>query len=239
MVARAPTTLAPARGSSVTAPRHHGDETKGLWTQSRAEPRLSLYALKPRFQAWLRPLVGMIARAGVTANQVTVAAAAISLVVGACVAWRLPDTRAFALIPLWMLLRMAFNAIDGMLAREFGQRSRLGAYLNELTDVIADTVLYLPFAFIAPFAPAWVGAVIVLAVISEYAGALGAMVGASRRYEGPMGKSDRALVFGALGLWAGLASPLPDWAAFVMPVLAALIALTIINRVRGGLNESP
>ena len=238
MVARAPATVAPARGTSVTAPRHHGDDTKGPWTQSRAESRLTLYALKPRFQAWLRPLVGIIARAGITANQVTVAAAVISLVVGACVAWRLPDTRAFLLIPLWMLLRMALNAIDGMLAREFGQQSHLGAYLNELSDVIADTALYLPFAFIAPFAPAWVGAVIVLAVISEYAGALGAMVGASRRYEGPMGKSDRALVFGALGLWVGLAAPLPAWAAFVMPVLAALIALTIINRVRGGLNES-
>ena len=237
MVARAPTTVAPA-GTSVTEPRHHGDDVERLWTQPRAESRLTLYALKPRFQAWLRPLVGTIAGAGITANQVTLAAAAISLVVGACVAWPLPDTRAFVLIPLWKCVRMAFNAIDGMLAREFGQQSRLGAYLNELTDVIADAALYLPFAFVAPFAPVWVGAVIVLAVISEYAGALGAMVGASRRYDGPMGKSDRAFVFGALGLWVGLASPLPAWAAFVMPVLAALIAITIINRVRGGLNES-
>ena len=32
------------------------------------------------------------------------------------------------------------------------------------------------------------------------------MVGASRRYDGPMGKSDRAFVFGALGLWVGLAT---------------------------------
>ena len=199
---------------------------------------MSLQALKPRFQAWLRPLVGMIARAGITANQVTVATAVISVAVGACIARSLPDSRAFVLIPLWLFVRMACNAIDGMLAREFGQQSRLGAYLNELTDVIADTALYLPFALIAPFAPAWVGAVIVLAVISEYAGALGAMVGASRRYDGPMGKSDRALVFGALGLWVGLASPLPAWTAFVMPVLAALIAITILNRVRGGLNES-
>ena len=199
---------------------------------------MSLQALKPRFQAWLRPLVGMVARAGITANQVTVATAVISVAVGACIVWLLPNTRAFVLIPLWMLVRMACNAIDGMLAREFGQQSRLGAYLNELTDVVADTALYLPFALIAPFAPAWVGAVIVLAVIGEYAGALGAMVGASRRYDGPMGKSDRAFVFGALGLWVGLASPLPAWTAFVMPALAALLAITIINRVRGGLDES-
>jgi len=132
---------------------------------------------------------------------------------------------------------MAFNAIDGMLAREFGQKTRLGAYLNELTDVVSDSALYLPFALIAPFSVWTVGAVVLLAAISEYAGVLGLMVGASRRYDGPMGKSDRAFVFGALGLWIGVASPLPAWAAYVMPVVAVALVVTIVNRVRRGLAE--
>jgi CDP-diacylglycerol---glycerol-3-phosphate 3-phosphatidyltransferase len=34
----------------------------------------TVYALKPRFQALLRPLVDRLATAGVTANQVTIAA---------------------------------------------------------------------------------------------------------------------------------------------------------------------
>jgi CDP-diacylglycerol---glycerol-3-phosphate 3-phosphatidyltransferase len=198
---------------------------------------MSIYALKPAFQAVLRPLVGALAHAGVTANQVTVFAAIISVAVGTFVAWRLPDTQAFLLIPLWMLVRMACNAIDGMLAREFGQQSRLGACLNELTDVVSDTALYLPFALLPPFSPLTTGLVILLAVVSEYAGALGPTIGASRSHEGPMGKSDRAFSFGVLGLWAGLASPLPDWAAFVMPALSAALVITIINRVRGALNE--
>ena len=198
----------------------------------------SIYDLKPRFQALLRPLVVRLHAAGVTANQVTLLACAVSLAIGAALCLAAERRPLFALIPLWMLLRMGLNAIDGMLAREFGQKSSLGAYLNELTDVFSDAALYLPFAFLPHFAPLWVCAAIGLAMASEYAGVLGLMVGASRRYEGPMGKSDRAFVFGALGLWVGLASPLPAWAAGVMPVLAALIALTIINRVRGGLNES-
>jgi CDP-diacylglycerol--glycerol-3-phosphate 3-phosphatidyltransferase len=198
---------------------------------------LSLHALKPRFQACLRPLAGAFARAGITANQVTVATAAISVAVGAFVAWRLPDARAFLLIPAWMFARMALNAVDGLLAREHGQRSRLGAYLNELGDVVADVALVAPFALLPPFAPAWVAVVIVLAATVEYAGALGPMVGASRRQDGPMGKSDRAFAFGALALWAGLASPLPDWAAHLMPLLAALLAITVVRRVRRGLAE--
>ena len=170
----------------------------------------SIYDLKPRFQNLLRPMVQRLYDAGVTANQVTLLACAISVVLGVMICL-LADKRAlFALIPLWMLLRMGLNAIDGMLAREFGQKSQLGAYLNELTDVFSDAALYLPFAFLPHFAPLWVCAVIGLAIVSEYAGVLGLMVGASRRYEGPMGKSDRAFVFGALGLAAGNARAVAD-----------------------------
>src|SRR3712207_7008058 len=42
----------------------------------------------------------------------------------------------------------------------------------------------------------------------------------SRRYDGPIGKSDRAFVFGALGLWIGLGGPLPDWWAWLMAAVA-------------------
>ncbi len=133
---------------------------------------------------------------------------------------------------------MALNAVDGMLAREFGQASKLGALLNEVTDVVADAMLYLPFALIAPLQPLWLGAVIVLAGLSEFAGVLAQTIGASRRYDGPMGKSDRAFVFGALGLWVATTPELPGAAQWLMPVMAAAIACTVLRRLRRALAES-
>lgn len=198
---------------------------------------MSIYALKPRFQALLRPLAASLARARVTANQVTVAACLVSVALALFVAWRADARWPFLLVPAWMLLRMAFNAIDGMLAREFGQQSRLGAYLNELTDVVADAALYVPFALVAPFSIWSVGAVVFLATMSEFAGVLGPMVGAARSYAGPMGKSDRAFVFGALGLWIGTSTALPAWAAYVMPLVAVALVVTVVNRVRQGLAQ--
>ncbi len=199
---------------------------------------MSIYGLKPRFQALLRPLTGALFRLGVTANQVTLAACAVSLALGALLA-AMPERHGlFLLVPVWFFLRMAFNAMDGMLAREFGQASALGAYLNELTDVISDAALYVPFALLPGSNPWLVGAVIVLAVISEMAGILGVTVGAGRRYDGPMGKSDRALLFGLIGLLAGLGVPLGAALGWIWAGAAALLAVTIVNRVRRGLAES-
>ena len=209
-----------------------------MMRQTRRQGRIlliSIYQLKPRFQNLLRPLVQRLYDKGITANQVTVAACLASLLVAAIVVAGLPHYAVFALIPLWMIVRMALNAIDGMLAREFGQQSRLGAYLNELTDVIADSALFLPFALITGVSPALVVLVTLLAIITEYAGVLGTMVGATRRYDGPMGKSDRAFVFGVLG--AGVAAGLlaPAWINLVLIVVSALLIYTVVNRVRQGL----
>ena len=195
---------------------------------------ISIYQLKPRFQALLRPIARSCATAGVTANMVTITAMLVSLALGAVLAFYGERREVFLLLPLWMFLRMAFNAIDGMLAREFGQKSALGAYLNELSEVVSDAALYLPFVTIAPFGWASVGAVVFLSAVSEMAGALGPMVGGERRYDGPMGKSDRAFVFGALGLATALLPDRPAWLFWLMPLIAAAIVLNIFNRIRGG-----
>jgi CDP-diacylglycerol--glycerol-3-phosphate 3-phosphatidyltransferase len=195
---------------------------------------ITIYQLKPRFQALLRPMVRRCANAGVTANGATLVAMALSLGLGAALFVFSEQRALFLLLPLWMFLRMAFNAVDGMLAREFGQKSALGAYLNELSDVISDAALYLPFVAVAPFGWGSVGAVIFLSALSEMAGALGPMIGAERRYDGPMGKSDRAFVFGALGLWVGLTPNLPEWSFWLMPAIAAAIVVNIFHRVRRG-----
>lgn len=199
---------------------------------------MSIYLLKGRFQDLLRPGVRRLERVGATANQVTVAAGLLSVAIAAIVfAWAPTRPLLYLLLPAWMLARMALNAVDGMLAREFGQKSALGAYLNELCDVVSDAALYLALLGVAGVAPFWVWAMVVSALLAEYAGVLGLMVGASRRYEGPMGKSDRALVVGASGLllagsWIGGTA-----VNAVAMVVTVLCTVTMVRRVRAGLAE--
>lgn len=222
-------------GRSCPAPDR--DHSLGTATGSRhGEPPLpSVYDLKPAFQDLLRPAANRLASAGVTANQVTALGLTISIAAGAILALTGAANAALWLVPVVLLLRMGLNAVDGMLAREHRQASPLGAVFNELADMASDAALYLPFALI--LWSGWIAVVVILAMIAEAAGILGTTIGGSRRYEGPFGKSDRALAFGlvAVALASGIAAPaLINW---TLPVMAALAVWTIVNRVRRALAE--
>jgi len=199
----------------------------------------TIYALKPKFQAVLRPTVALLAAVGVTANQVTIAAMVLSVGWGAVIA----ATRgaAFTLLglPLVILLRIALNAIDGMLAREYTQASRLGFFLNETGDVVSDAALYLPLMLVlAPAAPLLAGAAAFAMALIEMAGVLGRAAGGSRRYDGPFGKSDRAAYFSILAV-AAAAVTLPAWLPLAAIAAAlALSAVTVVNRVGASLRET-
>ena len=198
---------------------------------------MSVYELKPRFQGLLRRPTAALAGAGVSANQVTLAALALSAVCGGAIALWPARSWPLLLLPFVLFVRMALNAIDGMLAREHGQASPLGAVLNELGDLLSDAALYLPFALVPGLSAPLVVLAVVLTLIAEAAGILGLAVGASRRYDGPMGKSDRAVVFGGLGLLLGLGVPPGGWLDWLLWLVLLLLIFTVVNRVRRALGE--
>ena len=198
---------------------------------------LTIYDLKPAFQNALRPICRSLAAAGVTANQVTVVAALLSFVLGGLVALFPAERWPLLLVPAGLLVRMALNAIDGMLAREHGMKSALGGILNEVGDVVSDAALYLPFALVPGLSAPLVVVVVVLALTSELTGVVAVQIGASRRYDGPMGKSDRAFVFGLLALLLGVGLEPGRWTTIGLLAVAALLVVTIVNRARRALRE--
>ena len=198
---------------------------------------MSIYDLKPKFQNLLRPLVIKLEQRGVTANQVTLTACTISVILGLILTALSGYHWLFILIPIWLFVRMALNAIDGMLAREFNQKSRLGGYLNEITDVVSDAALYLPFAFVHPFDALQIGLIIWLSALTEFCGVLGQVQGKTRRYDGPLGKSDRAFLFGVLGLVYVFVPVLPDFLYWLVWIAIILLIATCVKRVKFGLAE--
>ncbi len=198
---------------------------------------LTLYQVKPAFQKRLRSRVALLARWGITPNQITLAAIALASVTGLAIACFPNSSIPLLMLPIALLVRMALNAMDGLLARDYGLTSPLGCVLNEVGDVVADGVIYLPFSLIPGVAAPAVVIVVLLAGLTEFVGVLGQTIAPLRPYDGPLGKSDRALVFAVLGLLLGWGVPPGPWLTVIWWMLGGLSLWTIANRLQAALRE--
>lgn len=197
---------------------------------------VSIYDIKPVFQALLRPLLHLLARAGVTPNQITVCAILLSFLGGALIWLSQSNSTLLLAVPLILLVRMALNALDGMMAREYQQASPIGEIINEVGDIVSDTVLYLPLIglFNSVFGTVLlISLFTVLACLSEFCGILAKAMTSKRRYDGPMGKSDRAFCISILAIALYFIPTLIQntsiW-AFLM--LDCLLMISCYNRLR-------
>jgi len=196
---------------------------------------MTIYDIKPQFQALLRPSVRFLHKRGITPNQVTWAALILSIMMGLLIWITQGALWTLLMVPVFMFIRMAMNAIDGILAKEFDMKTDAGAILNELSDVIADTALYLPLAFVSGVDVILIVLFVVFAIFTETAGILAQVISGTRRYDGPMGKSDRAFVFGFICLVLGLGFPAGWWLSILLGVAILLEVKTIFNRAHRAL----
>jgi CDP-diacylglycerol--glycerol-3-phosphate 3-phosphatidyltransferase len=198
----------------------------------------SVYHFKPAFQSFLRPAVGWLARRKVTANEVTIAALALSSIQGLLIVWQPAAALPLFFMPLTLFARMALNAIDGMLAREHGSASPAGVVLNELGDGLADLVLYLPLALVPGVPGALLVIIVCLALLSETAALVALQISGTRGNQGPLGKSDRAVLFGGLAVALGFRLSTDFWLTALLILTIALLGATIVNRVACGLRRA-
>ena len=198
---------------------------------------ISVYQLKPAFQGALRPIKNTLVKMGITANQVTVFTVILSLTYGFLIYSYQEEKWPFICLPLLFFVRMALNAIDGMIANENYMKTPLGCMLNEIGDVISDTFLYLPFVFLFENQGLLFVLIILLSIFTEMIGVVAVQINASCRYDGPMGKSDRAVFFGALGFYYAFFEVNFLYLEATLWLIILMLVWTIINRGRKALHE--
>lgn len=193
---------------------------------------ISVYRYKSTFQKLLNPLLKAFNNIGLTANQITISAVVLSSWLGFLFLYYQQYPIVLLLLPFGLLLRMALNALDGMMARQYKMQSQLGEILNELGDIISDIVIIFPLLVIPGTSPYIIILFAILAIINEFSGLLGRALGGERRYDGPMGKSDRALVIGSFCIvdffWRGV-ELYTNW---VFGVVCILIVISTLTRLK-------
>lgn len=199
---------------------------------------ISVYKLKPKFQQLLTPVLLFFNKNNITANQITVGSILLSVAIGVLF-WNADISKWFFLsLPIGLLIRMALNALDGMMARRFNQTSKLGEVLNEVGDIISDVIIFFPLLKFQPESLYLIVILIVLSVINEFAGLIGKVVGKERRYDGPMGKSDRALILGLYGLLIFFGVNITSVSEYIFGIIIILLLISTYTRLKKSLNEA-
>ena len=189
-----------------------------------------VYGLKPRFRAALRPVLAFASRF----HPNTVSGGAVAFALLAALALLLAPGRPwlFLVAPLLFFLRIAANALDGMVAQERGLASPRGEMVNEFSDRVNDTIILAGLAAGGLGDLRLVAAALGATLLVSYLGILPKAAGGSRRYEGPMGKADRMLLLGlaCLAAWVAVQWGLRWTPADVMTVALWLwIGLAVVT----------
>ncbi len=200
---------------------------------------ISVYQLKSKFSDILRPIVNIMVKIGIPANMVTISAFILSIAIGVFIYYFAPKYAcAYWALPIALFIRMALNNIDGVIAREHNQKTNIGAIYNELGDILSDIVIYVPLLYVCGCCFKLIFLFTILTLISETVGIMGVQIGASRHYDGPMGKSDRAFWLSVLAIVL-VFYPLPQIHINIFTgVLSLLLIYTIYNRINGALKEA-
>ncbi len=187
---------------------------------------ISVYQFKPKFQELLFPVLHFLHKHKISANQITMGAIIWSALLGALLFLSPAHPVYMIFVAVGLLIRMALNALDGMMARTYNQQSKKGEILNEMGDILSDTFIFCGLFGFYFGHHTFLFLFIIMSVINEFAGVLAKTVSGARRYDGPMGKSDRALF---IGLWCILYFLFPVISFVFNSLLCIVILLLIIS----------
>jgi len=155
-----------------------------------------------RQSGWAKRTAKWLADAGIQPNQISIASVVVAALGAAgLILSRGQDDGLRAALLLFAAacipLRLLCNLFDGMVAVEFGKRSKAGEVYNELPDRLADALLLVGAGY-AVSDYEWVAAVgwaaALLAVMTAYVRTLGAATVGQADFSGPFAKQQRMIV---------------------------------------------
>jgi archaetidylinositol phosphate synthase len=187
-----------------------------------------LTKLKQRVQIWMSTAAKLAHSIGLTPNQVSTVGIAFA-VLSALAYWKWQfHTLLPILAPLLLLASGFCDAIDGALARLYGEATTFGGFLDSLLDRYADAIIFCGIILGGLCDPFWGLAALIGSLLVSYARARAEAAGVKMETVGIAERAERLII---LAIASFLSIAWLQALSWGITILAILTNLTVLQRV--------
>ena len=191
---------------------------------------MGIYAIKPKFQKALTPVANLFIKLRIHPTYINLLGLIISLVMAFSLLMATKIPAVYWILPAGAFLRTACNALDGIVARGLNVSSALGEVYNEFLDRVSDAAIFFCVGFSNHGEIALAFAATSCILINSYLGIIGKAAGGSRVYTGLIGKADRMILIGAMGIISFYRFEILYWNIFLIVILSGT-CISMIQRL--------
>lgn len=192
---------------------------------------MGVYSTKSRWQRALKPIVAFCVRYRIQPDVFTYGAIVLSVAAGAAFILAADRMAWLWIVPPFVLLRLLFNLMDGLLARELRLADTWGEVKNEFGDRIADGAIFLGLVFGGYVDAQMAALALFLMLLVSYLGILGKALGGERVYGGVFAKGDRMISLALFTLYPVLTGNLQSFNWYLLFASSAAL-VTVLQRLR-------
>jgi len=186
-----------------------------------------LTKLKQRAQSWLTSEAAMLNKLGLTPNHVSILGLILALL-SAITYWQW-KIHPFLLIlaPLLMLVSGLFDALDGTIARIYGEATKFGGFFDSLLDRYADAVIICGIILGGLTETTWGLAALMGSMLVSYARARAEAAGVKMESVGLAERAERIVILSIASFLSYVWLDALNWGILL---LAILTNLTVVQR---------
>jgi archaetidylinositol phosphate synthase len=187
-----------------------------------------LTKLKQRVQFWMTAEAKLAHSIGLTPNQVSAVGIAFA-VLSALAYWKWQFHSFLPILaPLFLLASGFCDALDGVLARLYGEATTFGGFLDSLLDRYADAIIFCGIILGGLCDLSWGLVALIGSLLVSYARARAEATGVKMETVGIAERAERIVIL-AIGSFLSIAWP--EALSWGVAILAVLTNLTVLQRV--------
>lgn len=186
-----------------------------------------LTKLKQRAQSWLTSEAALLHRLGLTPNHVSILGLVLALL-SAVTYWQWPlHPLLLILAPLLMLASGLLDALDGAIARIYGEATKFGGFFDSLLDRYADAVILCGIILGGLTEMSWGIAALMGSLLVSYARARAEAAGVKMESVGLAERAERIVIIALASFISYVWLDALNWSILL---LAILTNLTVVQR---------